>query len=128
MQISFAVTVKLISAFVLATYLVQFLYYLNLKFQAFSHLVLLHSLVCVGSGTLPSPLYDGDQLMFTIPLIFVSEISLKVISYLVRHQEETGTFGYLCNVAHLSLVVRKPVFGVSNQVRHKPGCTATEDG
>ena len=29
---------------------------------------------------------------------------------------------------HLSLVVRKPVFEVSDQVPHKPGCTATEDG
>ena len=29
---------------------------------------------------------------------------------------------------HMSLVVRKLVFGVSNQVRHKPGCIATEDG
>ena len=29
---------------------------------------------------------------------------------------------------NLSLVVRKPVFGVSDQVRHKPVCTATEDG
>ena len=28
----------------------------------------------------------------------------------------------------VSLDVRKPVFGVSDQVRHKPGCTATEDG
>ena len=28
----------------------------------------------------------------------------------------------------LSLVVRKPVLGVSDQVRHKPGCTATNDG
>ena len=28
---------------------------------------------------------------------------------------------------NLSLVVRKPVFGVSDQVRHKPGCTASED-
>ena len=28
----------------------------------------------------------------------------------------------------MSLVVRKPVFVVSDQVRHKPGCTATEDG
>ena len=27
-----------------------------------------------------------------------------------------------------SLVVRKPVVGVSDQVPHKPGCTATEDG
>ena len=29
---------------------------------------------------------------------------------------------------HISLVVRKPVFGVSDQVPHKPGCTVTEDG
>ena len=29
---------------------------------------------------------------------------------------------------YLSLVVRKPVFGVSDQVPHKPGCTSTEDG
>ena len=28
----------------------------------------------------------------------------------------------------LSLVVRKPVFGVSDQVPHKPSCTTTEDG
>ena len=27
----------------------------------------------------------------------------------------------------MSLVVRKPVFGVSDKVQHKPGCTATED-
>ena len=28
----------------------------------------------------------------------------------------------------MSLVVRKPVFGGSDQVRHNPGCTATEAG
>ena len=28
----------------------------------------------------------------------------------------------------MSLVLRKPVFGVSDQVPHKSGCTATEDG
>ena len=28
----------------------------------------------------------------------------------------------------MSLVVRIRVFGVSDQVRHKPGCVATEDG
>ena len=28
---------------------------------------------------------------------------------------------------NLSLVVRKLVFGVFDQARHKPGCTATED-
>ena len=29
---------------------------------------------------------------------------------------------------NLSLVLRKPVFGVSDQVWHKPGCTANESG
>ena len=36
-----------------------------------------------------------------------------------------------CHVASdLSCVMRKPVFGISNKVRHKLGCTAmfTEDG
>ena len=28
----------------------------------------------------------------------------------------------------MSLVLRKPVFGVSDLVLHKPGCAATEDG
>ena len=28
----------------------------------------------------------------------------------------------------VELVVRKPTFGVSEQVPHKPGCTATEGG
>ena len=52
-QISFAVTPKLISAFVFATWLVQFLYFLNTKFQAFSYLLWLHSPVCVGPGRKP---------------------------------------------------------------------------
>ena len=29
---------------------------------------------------------------------------------------------------HMSLVLRKPVFEGSDQVRYKPGCTAIEDG
>ena len=29
---------------------------------------------------------------------------------------------------NMSLVMRKPVFRVSDQGRHKPGCTGTEDG
>ena len=38
-QISFEVTAKLISAFVFATWIVQSLFYLNLKFQASNHLL-----------------------------------------------------------------------------------------
>ena len=52
-QISFAVTAKLISAFVFATRIVQSLYFLNMKFQVSSHLVWLYSLVCVGPGRKP---------------------------------------------------------------------------
>ena len=41
--------VKLISTFVFATHIVHFLFFLNTKFQASSHLLCLYSLVCVGS-------------------------------------------------------------------------------
>ena len=40
--------VKLISAFVFTNRIVQFLYYLNLKFQASSSFLCLYRLVCVG--------------------------------------------------------------------------------
>ena len=53
MQISFAVTAKLISAFVSATQIVQFLFFLNLKFQASNHLLWPYSLVCVRPGRRP---------------------------------------------------------------------------
>ena len=52
-QISFAVTAKLISAFVFATQIVQSLYFLNPKFQASSHLLWLHSPVCIEPGRKP---------------------------------------------------------------------------
>ena len=47
-QISFTVTAKLISAFVFATLIVQFLYFLNPKFSVSSILLCLYSPVCVG--------------------------------------------------------------------------------
>ena len=52
-QISFAVTAKLISAFVFAIRIVQSLYYLNPTFQSSSHLLWLYSPVCVGPGRKP---------------------------------------------------------------------------
>ena len=47
-QISFAVTAKLIIAFVFATRIAQFFFFPNPKFPAFSHLLYLCSSVCVG--------------------------------------------------------------------------------
>ena len=48
-----AVTAKLISAFDLATQIVQFLIFLNLKFQASSLLLCLYRSVCVRPGRKP---------------------------------------------------------------------------
>ena len=52
-SLSTAVTTKLISAFVFATRIVPFLYFINLKFQASSHLLWLYSPVCVGPSRKP---------------------------------------------------------------------------
>ena len=52
-QISFAVTAKLISAFVFATRIVQSLYLLNPKFHASRNLLWLYSPVYVGPGWKP---------------------------------------------------------------------------
>ena len=46
-QISFTVTAKLISTFVFTTRIVQFLFFLNLKFPASSHRLCLYSSFCV---------------------------------------------------------------------------------
>ena len=51
--VTFAVTAKLISAFVFATRIVQFLFYLNPKFQASSSFLCSYKPVCVGPGGKP---------------------------------------------------------------------------
>ena len=101
---------KLISVFVFATRIVQSLFFLNPKFQASSHLLWLYNLVCVGPGRKPRrPVFSerGSYSLHTMHLV-------------------THSNNYVKN--KMSLVVRKPVFGFSDQVRHKPICTATEDG
>ena len=69
--------------------------------------------------------------------VSVSYIKLKLA--IIRQSDYIGTFTstfatHECYLpvlgvhVYMSLVLRKPVFGVSDQVRHKPGCTALEDG
>ena len=55
-----AITAKLISAFVFAQPIVQYLFFLNPKFQASSHLLSLYSLVCVGPGRKPECWFSHD--------------------------------------------------------------------
>ena len=63
-----AVTAKLISAFVFATRIVQYLLSLNTKFQASSHLLRLYSPVCVGPGRKPRRPVFSQRGLFTLVL------------------------------------------------------------
>ena len=47
---------------------------------------------------------------------------------LVRHIIQCFVHCFFPFKQNMSLVLRKPVFGVSDQVRHKRGCAVTEDG
>ena len=54
------ITAKLISPFVFATWIVQFLYFLNPKFPVSSHVLFLYSSVSVGSVWKPHCLFSHD--------------------------------------------------------------------
>ena len=60
------VTAKLISAFVFATPIVQFLLYLTPKFQASSLLLCLYSPVCVGPGRKPHCWFSHEAAHMTV--------------------------------------------------------------
>ena len=77
-QISFAVTAKLISAFVFATRIVQFLFYLKLKFQVSSHLLWLYSPVCVGPGRKPEDRFSHNEAHMVSTLCCRSHIAAKM--------------------------------------------------
>ena len=88
-QISFAVTAKLISAFVFATWIVQCLFFLNTKFQATSHLQWLYSLVCVRPGQNPNCWFSHAWAHFECFLI-----NSKVC---VCYYQMNYVFGLLCS-------------------------------
>ena len=103
-QMSFAVTAKLISAFVFATRIVQFLFYFNPKFQASSSFLCLYRSFCVGPVRKPHCWFSHE----------VAQLVMK-----------TDISGFLI----MSRDVRKPVgFEVSDRVRHKQTCIITEEG
>ena len=59
-QINFAVTAKLISDIVFVTRILQFLFFLNPNFLAYSHLLCLYSSVSVGPVLKPHCLFSHD--------------------------------------------------------------------
>ena len=72
--IAIALTAKLISAFVFATRIVHFLYFLNLKFQASNHLLCLYSSVCVGPVRKPHCCFSHEM----AHILTIRSISVRV--------------------------------------------------
>ena len=70
-HISFAVTAKLISAFVFLTGLVQSFFFLNPKFQASSLILCLYSSVCIRSVLKPHCWYSHDAAQIVLPIIII---------------------------------------------------------
>ena len=77
-QISFTVTAKLISAFVFATLIVQFLFFVNPKFQASSLLLRLYRSVCVRLGRKPlRTSFLTSQLIYCLSELSPGENNVK---------------------------------------------------
>ena len=93
-------------------WIVQCLFYLNPKFQASSSFLSLYRPVCVGPSRKPRrPVFSRrGSFPDLIMLMFYIKMLYKLIYF------------------KMSRDARKPVFGVSNQVRHKPACAVTDKG
>ena len=79
-----------------------------------------------------SELFEESSLVqktwiYYLQLQFCSYATLKACGIFTHAISHFSTSANKTKVI-LSLVVRKPAFGVSDQVRHKPGCTIKEDG
>ena len=86
LRVSFAVTEKLISAFVFATRIVQSLFFVNTKFPASSHLLWLYSLVCLGPGRKPQDRFSHNEaqirsLSVYLVLCFEVDIVLELLMH-----------------------------------------------
>ena len=53
---------------------------------------------------------------------------VKQVNSFIKYYSSKKVILFIEVLQYMSLVLRKPVFGVSDQVPHKPGCTTTEDG
>ena len=97
-QISFAVTAKLISAFVFATWIVHFLFFLNPKFQASSLLLRLCSLICVRTVRKPHCWFPTRRhIFYLIWHLYCPNVVLSIFLYIF----------YFCKV--MAKVCKKPV-------------------
>ena len=97
----------------------------------------------LGNAYCPCPIYLNDQgyeesdcwskNLATIPKCIPNttqwlDFGNNDLRYTPGQFQIFGNLVVLDMYNNMSLVLRKPVFGVSDLVRHKPGCTVTEDG
>ena len=62
--------------------------------------------------------------LITVKVLINARAFIRIIFFMERVMGVYQRLEFL----QMSLVVRKPVFGVSDQTPHKPGSTATQDG
>ena len=87
-QISFTETAKLMRAFVFTSWIVQFHYFLNLKFSASSHLLCLYSSACVGHNKKPCCWFSHD--VAHIPCVSVTPPVLNKLHVLFAPWRQTN--------------------------------------
>ena len=123
-QISFAVTTKLISAFVFATRIVQSLYLLNSKFQASSSFLWLYSPVCIGPGRKPpSPVFWHRGSFVRRRMKIIALYKLYINSERVKIVDSCLTLGFTCfNISLVSSSLSSLHANVrsKNEYSHKP--------
>ena len=131
-QISFAVTAKLISAFVFVTRTVQFLYFLNPKFPVSRHLLCLYSPVCVGPVRKPHCWFSHEAAHLLTKYLngFVKILSQAVSFSPLLPACCIGSMikdaaGCSCNMCRLHSYKCEHVHEKTNHLEFRPGPTQT---
>ena len=106
-QISFAVTAKLISAFVFATRIVQFLFYLNPKFQASSSFLCLYRPVSVRPVRKPHCWFSHE----TAHIYMYMSLFMRKPAFNICKKHDTEMLSSNC-IADLCLLASKVVLSL----------------
>ena len=100
--------------------IIQFLFYLNPKFQASSSFLSLYRPVCVGPGRKPRRPVFSRRGSFILGLGLVVFQLWRICGFQIF-----DIFLLSFNIRAASLVTNNVV---SKQIRHRPSCTSKEDG
>ena len=116
---------------VFATLTVQSFFFLDQHFQASSYLLWLIRPLCTIWSEPRRPVFSRCGLCL---IGYGLDLLPECHTYSTRKSNMSIVINMKINIGstitestkHMSLDARKPVFGVSDQVRHKPACTSSE--